>query len=180
VCIQAKVTENNKQRDRWVTVAQKGTKQSTPLIVWKTTYFGDDYPPDQRCKEVSGKLAKAVADNKGSLQNLKLTHGIVNKSTVICYVKGTGKCDGTNQLFTLKPENAPRAAAIIKDIGRFAAGQANVAPLVEAGSNTQEYADLGEMLNPVLGADESQPSTPSNSSDSNSQGGSPDNQQGGW
>lgn len=131
-----------------ITVAKKGGDTTPPLIVWETTYFGPDYTPENRCGIVSEKLTEAVANNGGSLANLNLTHGPVNRQTVICWVQGQGRCNAQNMLFTLRPANAKKAPAIVQQLQNFALGQADVPPVAER--TPQRYANLQRMLSPHL------------------------------
>ncbi|MCL1472208.1 COP23 domain-containing protein [Argonema antarcticum] len=145
------------------TVAKKGGDTTPPLIVWETTYFGQNYTPENRCGIVSEKLTAAVADNGGSLAGLQLTHGLVNRQTVICWVKGQGRCNAQNMLFTLRPANAKKAPAIVQQLQNFALGQADVPPVAER--TPQRYANLQTMLSRHLrlGSNPSRTSNPGQS-----------------
>lgn len=131
-------------------IAQKGTMQTPPMIVFKTNYFGDKFTPQQRCNNIAKRFTSAVAQNNGSLSDLFLTHGRLKKSyEVICWTQSqSGSCDDSNILFTLKPSNKDRAAHIIGQLQDFAAGNADVPP-VEEGS-TPIYAPLQKMVNSHL------------------------------
>ena len=74
-------------------------------------------PGQSRCQIVTPKLNAAVAESGGSLKDVVLMNGRVNKNTVICVVSAndTG-CNGRNTLFTLKPENAKKADQILAQI----------------------------------------------------------------
>ncbi|QIZ70440.1 COP23 domain-containing protein [Oxynema aestuarii] len=132
------------------TFATRGNKQSPPLLVWRTNYFGSEYPPERRCNDVTQRFNDVVSFYGGSLQGLQLTHGKVNGSTVLCVARFYGDvCTSENMLFTLRPENARRAAGIVQQIGAFAQGYSNVPPVYESGGE-QVYVDLGGMLEPEL------------------------------
>lgn len=110
----------------FATVARKGTLVSTPMIIWESYVFGPEYTPQQRCKTVSQRLTSAVAKNGGLLKNLLLTTGRVQGQTVVCYVNtGAARCDSSNTLFTLKPENARDPGAALASLLRFGAGATN-------------------------------------------------------
>jgi len=99
----------------------------SPLIVWTSTAFGNDYSPQQRCQTVSERIANAVEQNNGRLQNLRLAIGKVNAQTVICYTNGAGECTADNLLFTLKPENARNPQVVLArlyNFGRMGRGEA--------------------------------------------------------
>jgi hypothetical protein len=162
------VCDNNSDGNP-ITVAKKGDQTTPPLIVWETTYFGPDYTPENRCNIVSKKLTQAVANNGGELAGLNLTHGRVNNQTVICWVKGKGRCNAQNMLFTLRPANAQKAPAIVQQIEKFALGEAAIPPVAE--STPQRYANLYSMLsrhlnlrsNPSRPSGQSRPSNPGQS-----------------
>lgn len=138
------------QGSGYATVAEKGTKQAT-LIAWNTTYFGPDFTPEQRCQMVSSKLTQAVAANGGSLTNLMLTNGPVNSQMVICYLNGGAtSCNSANQLFTLKPENARRAADILQALKTFS--QFGTGTIYE-NAGDQVYVSLEEWANHTLGSE---------------------------
>ena len=144
------------------TVATRGSRQSNPLFIWQTNYFGGNYPPERRCQIVSNRFNEAVRFNDGSLQGLLITNGYVNRQAVLCVVRFYGdECTDQNMLITLKPENANIAASIVRQIESFAEGDSDVEPVYESGGSDQYYADLSDMLEPCLG------SSGSNSSGSN-------------
>jgi len=92
-----------RQRDSsLVTVARRGKRQTSPLFIWKSTSWGPKYPPQKRCKIVGQRLTKAVSANGGKLSGLYMTHGIVNRYPVICYIDDpNGGCTSSNILLTL-------------------------------------------------------------------------------
>lgn len=112
----------------FATVAVRGTKRSNPMIMWESHAFGSQYTPQHRCRTVSNKLTRAVAQNGGRLTKLLLTTGLVNGQTVICYVNtGVQGCNPSNTLFTLKPENAKNPGAALASVlrfGRYGSGSA--------------------------------------------------------
>lgn len=102
------------QGKAFATIAQRGTRISRPMIIWESYVFGPEYTPQQRCQNVSQRLTMAVAQNGGKLRNLLLTTGRVDGYTVVCYVNsGAPRCNRSNTLFTLKPENAQDPGAAL-------------------------------------------------------------------
>lgn len=102
------------------TVGQRPGGQPIPVIIWTrqaSKYFGDKFNPQQRCQIVTKKLGQAVDNSGGSLKNVVLMTGRVNKSSVICVISAndTG-CNKDNTLFTLKPENAKKADQVLAQI----------------------------------------------------------------
>lgn len=155
------------QGGNYATVGQRAGGQGIPLIVWTAQgsgYFGDQYNPQNRCNIVSQKLNTAVSANGGRLQNLLLTHGMVNGETVICAIGTTGanSCNANNMLFTLKPENANRAGQILGQLLQISAGNTSAGVIYETDLN-QTYVDLGEWEQNAMGA------TQDNTNDQNQQ-----------
>ncbi len=102
------------------TVVKKDDQQAV-LMTWTTDYFGKEFTPANRCQIVSEKLQKAANLNGGTFKGLELASGTVNFQTVICALQsGRKKCDDSNMLFTLKPENAANSEAVIQQIFSFA------------------------------------------------------------
>ena len=105
------------------TVGQRPGGQPIPVIIWTpqtSKYFGEKFPPQQRCQTVTEKLAKAVANSGGRLKDVVLMTGRVNKSSVICVISASDTgCKKDNQLFTLKPENAMKADQVLAQIMRI-------------------------------------------------------------
>ncbi len=102
------------------TVGQRPGGQPIPVIIWTSgasRYFGEKYTPQSRCQIVTPKFNQAVAESGGSLKDVVLMTGRVKDKTVICVVSSndTG-CHGGNTLFTLKPENAKKADAILAQL----------------------------------------------------------------
>jgi len=102
------------------TVGQRSGGQPIPVIIWTrqaSKYFGDKFTPQQRCQIVTKKLGQAVANSGGSLKDVVLMTGRVNKNTVICVISASDTgCNGGNTLFTLKPENAKKADQVLAQI----------------------------------------------------------------
>ena len=105
------------QGSGWVTIAKRGTLTISPMIVWNTTEFGPRHQPEQRCKEVSARLTKAVADNGGKLGFLQFKIGLLNNQSVLCFVNdGQTSCDSQNMLFTLNQNNSQKPGEVLKKI----------------------------------------------------------------
>ncbi|WP_088243121.1 COP23 domain-containing protein [Calothrix rhizosoleniae] len=111
------------QRDgSLVTVARRGRRQTSPLFIWKSTGWGPKYPPQKRCRIVGQRLTKAVAANGGKLSGLYMTHGIVNKYPVICYIDDpNGGCTSSNILLTLplSEKSVRKRNEVLRSIAEF-------------------------------------------------------------
>lgn len=128
---QTKVAQNNfpttfhcvRQQDGLhVTVARRGNRQTSPLFVWKSNSWGSKYPPQKRCSIVSQRLTGAVAKNGGKLSGLYMTHGIVNKYPVICYINDpNGGCTSKNLLLTLplSEKSFKKRSKILQSMAEF-------------------------------------------------------------
>jgi hypothetical protein len=150
----------------------------SPLIIWTSTAFGDDYPPQRRCELVSARMANAVAENNGRLQNLRLAIGELNDQTVLCYTNGGSACTADNLLFTLKPENARNPQTVLSrllNFGRTGSGEvvyesggANPTPQEEVLAPDVSSISLEEAVDRALAAEtnESSETSPDGSIDS--------------
>lgn len=131
------------QGENFATIAKRANRVTPPIIIWKDKSFGDKYPPKTRCEIVSKRLSDAVAEQKGRLSTLRLTHGIVGANAVICYVSNPAlKCTAKNTLLTLKPEDKGKEAEIIKGLVSFSVS----GKVIERGSDTRTIADFGDAL----------------------------------
>lgn len=106
------------------TVARRGSRTSTPLIVWTATLNSDAggaYTPEKRCDAVAKRLTSLVATlGQGSLRNLLLDYQPVNKEVAICvYHTAQAECTTRNVVFTLKPENRAIADQILANLKEF-------------------------------------------------------------
>jgi Circadian oscillating protein COP23 len=121
-------------------VATSANKEPISLIMWKSTAFGDEYTPQTRCQNVSGKLQQAW-DTK---QFKYLTSGILKSSGqgIICAVADKkGKCNQSNMLFTLKSgSNAKEIISRIKDVTNGKASSPS------AQSSADDAVDIQAML----------------------------------
>lgn len=120
----------------FATIAKRGNRTTTPLIVWTTNLNSDapggSYTPDKRCQAVSTRLTNLVAVlGQGSLKNLWLDYGSVNKEIAICVYHSTQVgCNTRNVVFTLKPENRAYADEILANLKQFSQTGAG-APIFE-------------------------------------------------
>ncbi len=104
----------------YATIAERGDRSTSPIVVWRTTEFGADYTPQQRCRIVSDRLTRAVANNGGRLSNLYLTTGTLNRLPVVCYVNnGTSDCNSNNLLFTLDRRSAQNPDEVLANLLEF-------------------------------------------------------------
>lgn len=119
------------------TIAKRGNRTSTPLIVWTTTLNSDTsggaYTPDKRCNAVAKRLTNLVATlGNGSLKNLLLDYQPVNKEVAICvYHTAHAHCTTDNVVFTLKPENRAIASQILASLKEFSQ-KGSGAPILES------------------------------------------------
>ena len=102
------------------TVGQRPGGDPIPVIMWtsdSSKYFGQKISPQSRCQIVTERFNQAVTNSGGSLKDVVLMTGRVNKSSVICVISAndTG-CNKDNTLFTLKPENAKKADQVLAQI----------------------------------------------------------------
>ncbi len=127
------------RNNAFVTVAKQG-EITAVLFSWKTTEFGPEYTPRDRCRIVSNKFDNLVQSNGGSFNNLYLTTATVNGYPVIC----TKKLDDTpcNILFTLSRKNRNQAEKILLSLrdpsnlemnGIEESSSANPRPVVDLG-----------------------------------------------
>ncbi len=151
------------------TIVSKGEKggpdyQMAVLISWKTTEFGGNYTPQQRCNVVSNRFQAAVQANAGSMKGLLLTNGPVNNRMVICALRpGETECSADNMLFTLKKENENNAGAILgRLLNTSVTGSGST---IEEGSGQQVKVDMGAWASRNLrrvGATNTNKTVPSN------------------
>jgi hypothetical protein len=130
-------------QDGWITMAQRNNLRTIkPLLVWQTTEFGDNWPPEKRCNHVTEKLNKAVEKSGGYLSNLALTYGPVGNYAVICVATSPETCTANNMLFTLKPENAQKPQEVLAAIAGFGKNQGSDNTLFESGNSYLLLEDL--------------------------------------
>ncbi len=148
----------------FVTIARRGNVTTDPIIIWKSTEFGREFTPWQRCQIVSNRLTKAVADNGGRLTNLQLTTGTINNLPVVCYVNGRGRCNSENILFTLDSRNAKNPSQVLTRLINFAQdGGGPVTVLrTRAGeqSSAQQFVPFGDLVDRSFHSIKNQPSVP--------------------
>jgi hypothetical protein len=102
------------------TVVEREDRKAV-MMTWTTNYFGEKFSNAKRCQIVSERLQKASDLNGGTFKELELASGTLNSQTVICVLKDNSqKCDQSNLLLTLKPENARDPQAVIRKIATFA------------------------------------------------------------
>jgi hypothetical protein len=129
---------------QYATIGEKAGRTSVPLIIWTpqgSNYFGEQYPPKKRCEIVTQKLNSTIKANNGTMKNLLLSHGVVNGQTVICLLRRNDRsCTANNSLFTLKPENARRAGAVLEQLLRTSRYGSSAGVLYE--TTGQTYVSL--------------------------------------
>ncbi|MBE9187790.1 hypothetical protein IQ270_24865 [Microcoleus sp. LEGE 07076] len=146
----------------FVTIARRGNVTTDPMIVWKSTEFGREYTPWQRCQIVSNRLTKAVAQNGGRLSNLQLTTGIVNNLPVVCYVNGRGRCNSQNLLFTLDKRNAKNPGEALTRLINFAQDGSGPVTTLRTGapSSAPQFVPFGDIVDRAFNSPNNKPSVP--------------------
>lgn len=136
------------------TVGQRPGGQPVPIIIWTTDsskYFGEQFTPQTRCNIVTQKLNTAVSNNGGSLKNLLLTNGAINGQTVICALGSSEtSCNSNNVLFTLKPDNAQKAGAILGQLLQISRSGSSAGVIRETPGQT--YVNLENWEKQALGS----------------------------
>ena len=148
----------------FVTIARRGNVTTDPIILWKSTEFGREFTPWQRCQIVSNRLTKAVTDNGGRLTNLQLTTGTINNLPVVCYVNGRGRCNSENILFTLDSRNAKNPSQVLTRLINFAqdgGGQVTVLKTRRGEElSGQQFVPFGVLVDRSFHSTKNQPSLP--------------------
>ena len=131
-----------KEGDSPATIAIRGERKTSPMIIWKDTSYGT-YTPQKRCQIVSQRLTKAVASS-GKLSNLNMTHGMLNSLPVICYItRKDEKCNSRNILFSLKTSERGQEKEIVSgllDFSKFGTKSA----LTRGGPKPETFGDAIE------------------------------------
>jgi Circadian oscillating protein COP23 len=124
------------------TIAIRGERTTSPMIVWKDTSYGK-YTPQKRCQIVSQRLTKAVATS-GKLSNLNMTYGMLNSLPVICFITRKGeKCGSENLLFSLKTSERGKEQEILDSLLDFSKiGKGN--PTMRGGVKPKTLGDAIE------------------------------------
>lgn len=148
----------------FVTIARRGSVTTDPMILWKSTEFGREYTPWQRCQTVSKRLTNAVAENGGRLGNLQLTTGTINNLPVVCYVNGRGRCNSQNILFTLDRRNAKNPGEALTRLINFAQDGGGPVTTFKAGPGSQssapQFVPFGTLVDRAFNSTRNQPSVP--------------------
>jgi hypothetical protein len=145
-----------------VTIARRGNVTTDPMIIWKSTEFGSEYTPWQRCQIVSNRLTQAVAQNGGRLSNLQLTTGIINNLPVVCYVNGRARCNSQNLLFTLDKRNAKNPGDALTRLINFAQDGGGPVTTFRTGaqSSAPQFVPFGDMVDRAFKSPNNKPSVP--------------------
>ena len=149
------------RNNTFVTVAKQG-EVTAVLFSWRTTEFGPEYTPKDRCRIVSNKFDNLVQSNGGSFNNLYLTTAIVNGYPVIC----TRKADDIpcNILFTLSRRNRNQAEKILLSLrdpssleatGIEESSSANPRPVVDLGKWSRQNLRSSPVINATPASPES-------------------------
>lgn len=109
-----------REGNNFATIAERGERTTAPIISWRTTEFGPEYTPQNRCRIVSDRLSRAVDQNGGRLSNLYITTGTLNRLPVVCYVNNNSTgCNSQNLLLTLDSRNARNPDAVLDSLFNF-------------------------------------------------------------
>jgi Circadian oscillating protein COP23 len=121
-------------------IATSAHKEPIALIQWKSTAFGEEYTPQTRCQNVSGKLQQAWDTKRFKY----LTSGILKRTGqgIICGVKDKkAKCNESTMLFTLI--SGSNAKEIITRMKGLTAGRSSN-PISQ--SSSDDVVDLQELI----------------------------------
>jgi hypothetical protein len=119
------------------------TPQGTiPIIRWVSNAFGEEYPPEYRCKVVSPKFQQYYKDGKLNY----LPTGYANSQPIVCVaVNRGGPCTGV--LFTLKPQSDPwQTLTRLMNVRVQAAGPLNESTASSGALDNDRYIDMNEYL----------------------------------
>jgi hypothetical protein len=116
------------------------TRTGRALFIWTTTL--GDWDPLSRCQAVTDRLNNQAKKNGGTLRGLIFNVGTVNKQTVVCITSASQpRCNSSNLIFTMKPENAYNAGEVIDQLRNRIEGLASGRPVIESEANTGVAAD---------------------------------------
>lgn len=140
------------------TVAYQGNARAE-IVRWTSNEFGGNYTREERCRLVSERFNRAIQENNGSFQGLKLTNGPVNDRIVICVLKpGETDCTTSNMLFTLKRSNERNSGRILGQLMQVGDNRAGV---IEENSGNQTVVDLSKWAKQKLRTTQSPAYSPS-------------------
>jgi hypothetical protein len=111
------------------------TRTGRALFIWTTT-LGDDWDPHTRCLAVTDRLNNQAKKNGGTLKGLIFNVGVLNKQTVVCVTSASQpRCNSSNLIFTMKPENAYNAGEVLNQLRDRIQGLASGRPIIESEAN---------------------------------------------
>ncbi|WP_017719360.1 COP23 domain-containing protein [Kamptonema formosum] len=117
------------------------TRTGRALFVWTTTL--GDWDPLSRCQAVTDRLNNQAKKNGGTLKGLIFNVGTVNTQTVVCVTSASQpRCNSSNLIFTMKPENAYNAGEVIDQLRNRIEGLASGRPVIE--SEAKKGVDAGQ------------------------------------
>jgi len=120
------------------TVVQSPEHGTVKIIEWKTTEFGSEFDPQNRCQIVSEKFQKYA--QAGTLKYF--TTGSVDRAPVICAVATqSAPCNAESMLYTLK--KGTDAGATLKQLLDVRSGASGTA-LNE--TNSRVYIDFDRVV----------------------------------
>jgi hypothetical protein len=134
----------SQQGGGYATIAQRGNRKTSPLITWKSTVFGPQFSPLQRCETVSERLTKAVAASGGRLNTLRMTHGMLNSYPVLCYIRNPREsCNNENILLTLNQSDRGKEPQILEQLMSFSVKGTGTPLTRDTDGRTIVYLGLG-------------------------------------
>lgn len=117
------------------------TRTGRALFIWTTTL--GDWDPLSRCQAVTDRLNNQAKKNGGTLRGLIFNVGTVNKQTVVCITSASQpRCNSSNLIFTMKPENAYNAGEVLDQLRDRIEGLASGRPVIESEANKGVDANL--------------------------------------
>lgn len=117
------------------------TRTGRALFVWTTTL--GDWDPLSRCQAVTDRLNSQARKNGGTLKGLIFNVGVVNNQTVACVTSASQpRCNSSNLIFTMKPENAYNAGEVLDQLRDRIEGLASGRPVIESEANKGVDANL--------------------------------------
>ena len=134
------------------TIVNHSKRGKLTFIIWDTLYFGDDYPPEERCRVVSARFQQTNIN--GDLNYI--VSGTLNNYPVLCASRSEPtnqviNCSNERLLMTLQPGD--NSQAMIEHIAKLNRGRSSVDPLMHSANILQKSPngslvaiDVGIML----------------------------------
>jgi Circadian oscillating protein COP23 len=111
-------------------VSVPGESESRPIVIWKSDYFGEKYPPEKRCNLATPKFQAAYQEGREYLASG--TDRATGLGIVCQLASESDVCDRSKMLFTLK--SYQDANAVVDSLSAFNKGDSNIPPTQSASS----------------------------------------------